>query len=89
MCNKTIEDTIITIRQYELARLEFDAYRYDLELIEQQPQTAAGKRNLAETQKQYELHKQKYEKLKEDVQIKMKFLDENRVDMSTNLLNQA
>jgi hypothetical protein len=72
-----------------LARLEFDAYRYDLELIEQQPQTAAGKRNLAETQKQYELHKQKYEKLKEDVQIKMKFLDENRVDMSTNLLNQA
>lgn len=31
LCNKTIEDTLITIRHYENARLEFDAYRCDLE----------------------------------------------------------
>jgi hypothetical protein len=71
---------MITIKQYELARLEFDAYRCDLEIMQQQQQTTASKRNLLmETQKQYEMHKNKYERLKADILIKMKFLDENRV----------
>jgi hypothetical protein len=86
LCNKTIEDTLITIRQYELARLEFDAYRCDLEIMQQQPQNAAAKRNLAETQRQYDLNKQKYEKLKADIIVKMKFLDENRVSIQSLLV---
>ncbi|TMW39178.1 hypothetical protein DOY81_015742, partial [Sarcophaga bullata] len=31
LCNKTIDDTLLTIRQYETARIDLDAYRIDLE----------------------------------------------------------
>ncbi|KPJ03428.1 Arfaptin-1 [Papilio xuthus] len=31
LTNKTIEDTLLTIRQYEAARVEYDAYRSELE----------------------------------------------------------
>ena len=37
LCNKTIEDTLITIRQYEVARIEYDAYRADLEQAKPEP----------------------------------------------------
>ncbi|CAF4376252.1 unnamed protein product, partial [Adineta steineri] len=33
LCNKTIEDTITTIRLYETSRLEYDACRTDMELL--------------------------------------------------------
>ena len=26
--NKTMEDTMVTVKQYEVARVEYDAYRY-------------------------------------------------------------
>ena len=29
--NKTMEDTMVTVKQYEVARVEYDAYRTDLE----------------------------------------------------------
>jgi hypothetical protein len=37
LCNKTIEDTLITIRQYEVARIEYDAYRADMEQTKEPP----------------------------------------------------
>ena len=30
--NKTMEDTMMTVKQYEVARVEYDAYRTDLEV---------------------------------------------------------
>lgn len=71
LCNKTIEDTLITIRQFESARIEFDAYRMDLEL-------ASGPAN-EEAQRSFAKHKETYEKLRADVTVKMQFLDENRI----------
>ena len=61
-----------TIRSYEIARLEYDACRTELELI---PPSS----KLTDKQKELERYKDKYEQLKCDVNIKMKFLDENQV----------
>lgn len=71
LCNKTIDDTMNTIRFYEIARLEYDACRTELELI---PPSS----KLTDKQQELEQYKDKYEKLKCDVGIKMKFLDENQ-----------
>ncbi|XP_068155950.1 arfaptin-2 [Drosophila tropicalis] len=81
LCNKTIDDTLLTIRQYETARIEFDAYRMDLENTKPEvTQTAAGTATaLEESQRSYAQHKEQYEKLRADVAVKMQFLDENRI----------
>lgn len=76
LCNKTIEDTLLTIRQFETARIEFDAYRTDLELAKPDAATSPA---ADEAQKNFTKHKDTYEKLRSDVAVKMQFLDENRV----------
>ena len=64
-----------------MCRVEYDAYRSDLEAMQAAPRvgdsTAAQK--LEDAQQRYQSHKEKFEKLRSDVSIKMKFLDENRV----------
>ncbi|KAH8346485.1 hypothetical protein KR084_001394 [Drosophila pseudotakahashii] len=77
LCNKTIDDTLLTIRHYETARIEFDAYRMDLENTK--PELTPSAAALEETQRSYAQHKEQYEKLRSDVAIKMQFLDENRI----------
>ncbi|XP_012263822.2 arfaptin-2 isoform X2 [Athalia rosae] len=80
LCNKTIEDTLLTVRQYETARIEYDAYRTDLEALAQAAKTdASSASRVEEAQASYEQHKQNFEKLRSDVSIKLKFLDENRI----------
>ena len=37
--NKTMEDSINTVRQYEVSRVEYDAYRSDLEYYATAPKT--------------------------------------------------
>lgn len=78
LCNKTIEDTLLTIRQFETARIEYDAYRTDLELAKPDVTSPAAD----EAQKNFTKHKETYEKLRSDVAVKMQFLDENRVSIS-------
>ncbi|XP_043286263.1 arfaptin-2 isoform X2 [Venturia canescens] len=80
LCNKTIEDTLLTVRQYETARIEYDAYRTDLELLAQDTKNDSNNTvRLEEAQINYDQHKHNFEKLRSDVSIKLKFLDENRV----------
>ncbi|XP_030374411.1 arfaptin-2-like [Scaptodrosophila lebanonensis] len=77
LCNKTIDDTLLTIRQYETARIEFDAYRMDLE--NSKPEMTQTVCSVEEAQRSYAHHKELYEKLRADVAVKMQFLDENRI----------
>lgn len=65
---------LITIRLFESARIEYDAYRMDLELSSA-PQNE-------EAQRSFSKHKETYEKLRADVTVKMQFLDENRVSIT-------
>ncbi|CAH0384863.1 unnamed protein product [Bemisia tabaci] len=79
LCNKTIEDTLLTVRQYETARIEYDAYRTDLELLVQASSSETNSERLEKAQTNFERHKMDFEKLRADVVVKLKFLDENRV----------
>uniref|UniRef100_UPI0037E8D120 arfaptin-2b isoform X1 n=1 Tax=Semicossyphus pulcher TaxID=241346 RepID=UPI0037E8D120 len=79
LVNKTMEDTLMTIKMYENARLEFDAYRSDLEELSLGPRDAVAMARIDAAQQQYQLQKDKYERLRSDVTIKLKFLEENKV----------
>ncbi|XP_059390201.1 arfaptin-2a isoform X6 [Carassius carassius] len=79
LVNKTMEDTLMTIKMYENARLEFDAYRADLEELSVGLRDAAAMVRIEMAQQQYQIHKDKYERLHSDVSIKLKFLEENKV----------
>uniref|UniRef100_A0A3P8SR56 ADP-ribosylation factor interacting protein 2a n=1 Tax=Amphiprion percula TaxID=161767 RepID=A0A3P8SR56_AMPPE len=79
LVNKTMEDTLMTIRLYENARLEFDAYRSDLEELSLGPRDAAAMVRIEMAQHDYQVHRDKYERLRSDVTIKLKFLEENKV----------
>lgn len=63
-------------------RIEYDAYRSDLETATLAGGVTNNNETVEEMQKQYDTHRQSYEKLKQDVSVKLKFLDENRVDIS-------
>lgn len=60
-------------------RLEFDAYRNDMEALQLSPKDGISAQKLDESKKKFEGQKAKFEQLRSDVQIKLKFLDENRV----------
>ncbi|XP_050780510.1 arfaptin-2 isoform X3 [Gopherus flavomarginatus] len=79
LVNKTMEDTLMTVKQYETARLEYDAYRTDLEELSIGPRDANTLCRLDAAQSHFQSHKGKYEKLRADVAIKLKFLEENKI----------
>ncbi|XP_028818795.1 arfaptin-2a isoform X6 [Denticeps clupeoides] len=79
LVHKTMEDTLMTIKMYENARLEFDAYRADLEELSAGPRDANTMVRIEFAQQQYQVQREKYERLRSDVSIKLKFLEENKV----------
>ncbi|XP_042561606.1 arfaptin-2-like isoform X2 [Clupea harengus] len=79
LVNKTMEDTLMTIKMYENARLEYDAYRADLEELNLGTRDAVTMARIEAADQQYQAQKDKYERLRSDVTIKIKFLDENKV----------
>lgn len=86
LCHKTMEDTFQTIRNYEAARVEYDAYRFDLESIKAMPEDRSNE--IAGLERELAIYKERYENLKKDVLIKVKFLDENRIKVMRKQLNQ-
>lgn len=60
-------------------RLEYDAYRSDLEELSMGPRDAVAMAHIEAAQQQYQVQKDKYERLRSDVAIKLKFLEENKV----------
>lgn len=64
---------------YFLFRLEYDAYRNELETLQLGPRENASTAKVEESRRKYEDHKIKFERLRSDVNIKLKFLEENKV----------
>nr|CAB3222760.1 arfaptin-2-like [Phallusia mammillata] len=79
LCSKTMEDTLLTVKRYEAARVEFDAYRSELEVLKLAPRTEANILKQANAQANYNNNKAVYDKLRADVGVKIQFLDENRM----------
>ncbi|XP_066488062.1 arfaptin-1 isoform X3 [Tiliqua scincoides] len=86
LVNKTIEDTLMTVKQYESARIEYDAYRTDLEELNLGPRDANTLPKIEQSQQLFQIHKEKYDKMRNDVSIKLKFLEENKVKVLHNQL---
>uniref|UniRef100_A0A8C0HF04 ARF interacting protein 1 n=1 Tax=Chelonoidis abingdonii TaxID=106734 RepID=A0A8C0HF04_CHEAB len=86
LVNKTIEDTLMTVKQYESARIEYDAYRTDLEELNLGPRDANTLPKIEQSQQLFQVHKEKYDKMRNDVSIKLKFLEENKVKVLHNQL---
>ncbi|XP_031549088.1 arfaptin-2-like isoform X2 [Actinia tenebrosa] len=79
LVHKTMEDSVMTVKAYESARIEYDAYRSDLESIQGVQQTPATAVRIDETKRQFETQKAKFDKLRGDLAIKLRFLEENKV----------
>lgn len=78
--SKTMDDTLQTVKIYESARLSYDAYRTEYENLRKQAATSQkASNNLATVGTEFEKHKNKFEQLRNDVDIKLKLLDENKV----------
>ncbi|XP_031585650.1 arfaptin-1 isoform X2 [Oreochromis aureus] len=86
LVDKTIEDTMINIKQYEAARVEYDAYRTDLEELNLGPRDPNTMPKIEVSQQQFQIHREKYERMRNDVSIKLKFLEENKVKVLHNQL---
>nr|XP_046274065.1 arfaptin-1 isoform X2 [Scatophagus argus]XP_046274073.1 arfaptin-1 isoform X2 [Scatophagus argus] len=86
LVDKTIEDTMLNIKQYENARVEYDAYRTDLEELNLGPRDASTMPKIELSQQQFQVHREKYERMRNDVSIKLKFLEENKVKVLHNQL---
>lgn len=72
-----------------VCRLEFDAYRADLEELNMGPRDAVTMARIDAAQQQYQIQKDKYERLRSDVTIKLKFLEENKVCSSVTLITKC
>lgn len=99
LVDKTIEDTMLNIKQYEFARwvahihpftvagshfkiiyrIEYDAYRTDLEELNLGPRDANTLPKIEQSQQLFQIHREKYERMRNDVTVKLKFLEENKV----------
>lgn len=86
LVNKTIEDTLVTVKQYETARIEYDAYRTDLEELNLGPRDANTLPKIEQSQQLFQIHKEKYDNMRGNVSVKLKFLEENKVKVLHNQL---
>lgn len=79
LCKRTMEDTLLTVQKYEQARVEYDAYRTELETLTLAPRTASTVTKQGAAEVNFNKQKEIYERLRKDVGVKLQFLDENRV----------
>lgn len=57
----------------------------DLETLAQTPRTDANTARIDEAQFSYQKHKEDFEKLRNNVEVKLKFLEDNRVMYKSEL----
>ncbi|XP_074479170.1 arfaptin-1-like isoform X1 [Sebastes fasciatus] len=86
LVNKTIEDTMLNAKKYEASRIEYDAYRVDLEELNLGPRDAITLPKLELAQKDFQSQKERYHKTRHDLSVKVKLLQENKVKVLHNQL---
>lgn len=80
---KTMEDTLMTVKNYETARLSYDAYRSELETaLKTPPSSSAAAAKLEAKKGEFEKYKLNFEKLRKDLDIKLKLLETNKVSVN-------
>lgn len=86
LSRKTIEDTMQKVKEYESARVEYDAFRTDLEQLRankaQNPGNTGKAAKLDKAEADFEVHRSRYDKMRSELMIKLQLLDENKVSAS-------
>lgn len=59
--------------------MEYDAYRTDLEELNLGPRDENSMPKIQQSEQQFQVHREKYERMRNDVSVKLKFLEENKV----------
>ncbi|XP_034021051.1 arfaptin-1-like [Thalassophryne amazonica] len=86
LVNKTIEDTMLDTKLYEEARIEYDAYRVDLEELNLGPRDATTLPKLEQAQKNFQGQRDRYQKVRDDLSVKLRLLEDNKVRVLHNQL---
>ncbi|TGZ65487.1 hypothetical protein CRM22_005848 [Opisthorchis felineus] len=97
LVNQTFEDIMLTIRNMNAARVEFDAYRKEAESIrltskKSNQSDAVIQRRLDEALTRFQISEENFLDMKAAVDVKMRLLHENRVRVmqhNLSLLNNA
>lgn len=83
LLTKTMEDTFQKVREFESARVQYDAYRIDVEELQAfcdaNPGNAAKQGKLDAAHAQFESEKAAFTVIRNELSVKLKFLDENKV----------
>lgn len=69
----------LSVAVFILHRIEYDAYRTDLEELNLGPRDANTLPRIEQSQQLFQIHREKYERMRNDVSVKLKFLEENKV----------
>lgn len=64
---------------FQTSRVEYDAYRVDLEELNLGPRDAATLPKLERAQREFQGQREKYERIRDDLSVKVKLLEENKV----------
>eukprot|EP00117_Sycon_ciliatum_P013267 scpid77294/ scgid13997/ Arfaptin-1; ADP-ribosylation factor-interacting protein 1 len=90
LSRKTIEDTLLKVKEYESARLEYDAFRTDLEQLRafkvQNPGNTGKALKLERAEADFEIHRSRYDRMRSELAIKLQLLDENKTKVMQNQL---
>lgn len=62
-----------------IPRVEYDAYRTDLEELNLGPRDSTTLPKIEQCQQMFQIHREKYERMRNSVAIKLKLLEENKV----------
>lgn len=68
----------------DLFRIEYDAFRVDLEELNLQPRDASTLPKLERAQKEFQNQRERYEKIRDDLNVKVKLLEENKVNLCSS-----
>lgn len=86
LVNKTIEDTMINAKQFEAVRIEYDAYRVDMEELNLGPHDPVTMPKLEEAQRNFQQQRERYQRSRDDLSVKLKLLEDNKVKVLHNHL---
>lgn len=62
-----------------IVRIEYDAYRVDLEELNLGPRDTVTVPKLEQAQKDFQSQRERYQKIRDDLSVKVKLLEENKV----------
>ncbi|CEF65487.1 Arfaptin homology (AH) domain and Arfaptin homology (AH) domain/BAR domain-containing protein [Strongyloides ratti] len=82
LCDKTMQDTFITIQMYSTTRLEYDVAK--CELNDLKDSNKATNASIEEAEEKVREYKNKYEGMINDVRTKISLLKENRLKVMKN-----